>query len=104
MTDIAEMHRWLDALIGHDGVLEVCDLDRCPSVAKVCETALARWVAQCHADDEDRARQIAAEVATLAYHLADLTEAREMPQFLWAAALGRTMAYEVPRIPPPPST
>ena len=68
-----------------------------PDVGDVVERAVARWLARHHAGDEARARQIAAEAATLAYNLADHCNCREsdMLQYLWAVLVGQRMRFRV---------
>ena len=104
-TEADRARRFLGHLLGDAGVAELIDPpgDERPTVRAMVERAVARWLARHHADDEAYARQIAAEVATLAYNLADgRCRESDMLQHLWAVLLGREMKYLIPVMPPPP--
>ena len=102
---MSDAHRFLGHLLGDEGVAELTDSpEEFPLVGDVVERGVAHWLALHHAGDEARARQIGADVVTLAFNAADHWDcrAREILQYLWAVLLGRQMRFEVPILPPPP--
>ena len=102
---MSDAHRFLGHLLGDEGVAELIDPpEEFPDVGDVVARAVAHWLARHHAGDEARARQIGAEVVTLAFNVADHCDSRgsDIMQHLWAVLVGRKMEYRVPIMPPPP--
>ena len=103
---MSDAHRFLGHLLGAEGVAELINPpgEEDPRLGDVVARAVPRWLALHHAGDEARARQIGAEVVTLAINLADHCDCRESDilQYLWAVLLGRKMRFERPIMPPPP--